>query len=1498
MNRLFAFLVASMFAMQISFAQFQEQFSTNPNEFLGQFEIFMTSSKREVLIESYKKFEKTFNSGAFTPPEVDTIIAMSNKMLGLRMTASPFFENYLAGLQLVKKSSEFPEQQFLDWHKILSSILADIENKNTKTFGSFLDFSKYFFENQTLRYSKIGTSWLARNAKYVMKYEQKQPIIEFQMVDLLASRKQDSLRIVQTQGQYFPATEKWIGKNGRVNWSDRFPNEIEVYAEFRDTFSIDLNTGLYKVQNALLYYPSYFGSKLIAGSFEDKVTGRGEDAPYPSFESKESVLKIDKIAKGVYYTGGFKLNGLTIYGYGTKQQRASLEIYDEKETRLLYRGASELVIIKKGETLIGERVESALYYEKDSIYHPSVNIRFNIPKRELQLNRGQRGSDRNPFFSSAHRITIETENLVAYLAKDSIAIGKRGIAMSARPEVSFESLKYYNESTFLKAQNIAEVNPLVIMAITAEKEGTRKLDANLIAKRINAKYTPESMQSMMYELMAQGFVNYDADAQIIYVKDKLIHYAKANQKRVDYDGLKILSVSDSTNATLNLKTNEISVSGVDAIEFSRLQKVAIVPDKKKITIKQNRDMSFDGKLFAGYSVMYGKGFQFNYDKYNINLDSVEYFDLYLPSGKLDERNQPEAISIGSRIEGLNGVLLIDAPSNKSGKEDIEIFPSFQSKENSFVYYEKPEIQEGVYKRDSFYFLLDKFSFNHLDKLTARDVRFKGKLISADIFTPFEEELVVRNTDQSLGFEHNTKGNGYALYKEKGNYKGLIDLSNKGLLGKGDLTYLGAKFYSEDIAFLPYQLKASAKTFNHTENNDVAVNVPQVEGIDVKIDWRPYKDSMYVKSDKAPFDLFTPKQHTLLGTVIVSPGGIKGIGTLDWAKAEMKSPLFNFGAFTTQADTTTINIKSADKIALGNANVAANVDFGKEKGYFKANNPLTLTTLPYNQYATSMNEFEWDMKEQKVQFKSEVGKFGRFLSVHPEQDSLEFKGQDALYNIANNELYIKGVPYIFASDAFIYPDSGLVKVLPNAKITTLENARIVADTLNKNHVINRATVNIKGKRVYEATGYYEYNIGGREQEITFQDIQGRPVGKGSAREKQSITRATGTVSAKDSFYIDSKTRFQGTISLSAESKNLQFDGFAKLEAERLFSQHWFRVRFEGDKRDLRIRYKEPKDEDGTPLETGFFLSRETARAYPSIMAPLPFRKDRPVLEVRGVLDYEEKRDIFIFADSIKMYNPTALKGNYLAFNNATGKVSGEGKFGIGSGLKYVSAKTAGTIQTEIPTDSLGEYVVTAEVMAAIDLIVPQKLLDIMVKDFAASSYEAKPINFIQEPIFYKKAVAELFEMSKELQTTIDGINLGSFNLPGKQNNHTFVFAKLPLKWNPDYQSFVTQGSRIGLSTIQGQLFNHVYTGYVEFRMPSNGDDRLYIYLESASGNGYYYGYNQGILSVTSTNTQFMDAADELKAKDVVLKMKDGETYEIQIVNPSQATLFVNRAKAAQ
>ena len=124
---------------------------------------------------------------------------------------------------------------------------------------------------------------------------------------------------------------------------------------------------------------------------------------------------------------------------------------------------------------------------------------------------------------------------------------------------------------------------------------------------------------------------------------------------------------------------------------------------------------------------------------------------------------------------------------------------------------------------------------------------------------------------------------------------------------------------------------------------------------------------------------------------------------------------------------------------------------------------------------------------------------------------------------------------------------------------MENARIVADTANKYHVINRATVDVKGKKDYRAKGYYEYNIGDRKQEIYFADIIGTRVGKGQRSEKATVTRATGTIKEQDKFYIDQKTEYQGKISLSADSKNLSFDGFARLDSPLMPNRQWFSIK---------------------------------------------------------------------------------------------------------------------------------------------------------------------------------------------------------------------------------------------------------------------------------------------------------------------------------------------------
>ena len=567
---------------------------------------------------------------------------------------------------------------------------------------------------------------------------------------MIASRGADTILIRGTSGYFSPEEGIWYGKEGIVTW-ERLGLESDIHVELGD-YTIEVKRSLYNAENVKMYYPLYFGDKPVIGKFSDKLVtqNKATEGSYPRFESNESFLEVKNIGEGIVYKGGFRLQGTTFYGYGTKERKAEINLYN-KNKEMVYEGSSELFTIKREERIVGERVKSTLYFGKDSIYHPSVNVKFIIPSNELTLSRGQRGSDRNQFFNSLHKINIDSDQLEYFIDSDSIYIGRKnmGFAKSVSPSV-FESFKYFEEGDYNRLQNISTTNPIALMKVAYLETGERVLDANFLAEKLNPKFSVDNIKSSLYDLVAKGFINYDADEQEVELKDKIFHYADASQKKVDYDNLRVTSQTRQTNAVFDLKENAISVNGVKNIEFSTAQRVGLKPKNEVVTIKENRDMDFDGKLFSGFTVATGKDFHFSYDQFHIGLDSVAYYDIYVPTGKVNKQGNMEAYAIGSRIENLSGFILIDAPSNKSGIENIPMFPSMESKKNSYVYYDSETILDGVYNRDSFYFELAPFSFPSLDRFGPQDVTFKGKMYSSDIFPVFDETLVIKE-DSSLGF---------------------------------------------------------------------------------------------------------------------------------------------------------------------------------------------------------------------------------------------------------------------------------------------------------------------------------------------------------------------------------------------------------------------------------------------------------------------------------------------------------------------------------------------------------------------------------------------------------------------------------------------------------------------------------------------------------------------------------------------------------------------------
>ena len=225
-----------------------------------------------------------------------------------------------------------------------------------------------------------------------------------------------------------------------------------------------------------------------------------------------------------------------------------------------------------------------------------------------------------------------------------------------------------------------------------------------------------------------------------------------------------------------------------------------------------------------------------------------------------------------------------------------------------------------------------------------DLDFVGTMNSADIFPDFKEKLVLQE-DKSLGFIHNTPDAGYPTYQEKGNFKGEMNLSNKGLFGKGNVTYKWASIDADKITFKPDQLLTSAKNFDVSEVREATVSVPQVTGYDVSIDWKPYQDSMFIQSLEKPFEMFKEPGYTLENLLILTPDGIKGRGTFTSDRGILDAKLISFEAFAAQSDTSNLQIKASgvDHLALDTKNVYAKLDFDEQMGYVKANKEDIITT---------------------------------------------------------------------------------------------------------------------------------------------------------------------------------------------------------------------------------------------------------------------------------------------------------------------------------------------------------------------------------------------------------------------------------------------------------------------------------------------------------------------------------------------------------------------------
>jgi hypothetical protein len=1403
-----------------------------------------------------------WNSGKLTEEEKDEIITTCNLYVKKRIKTFPDLKNYLESFRLFKESSQ-PPSSFVAWKKSLDFFL------NGKVFRKFPDFMEtaYNLLNQGIIYTSSYNTWKTNNKDFVFAFDTV-PKVVFSECNITCTIRGDSSVIYNTKGVYYPSTELFIGKGGKINWQRAEFDEGLMYADFKTTYRINIKNSHYNIDSVNYYNTKYFKKPLLGKITEKCITGaKGENANYPQFDSYDLRIKIPHISDGLDYDGGFSMHGVKFIGSGTKEQNAQLR-FNRKDKLFLLVSSDRFII--RPDQITSNRSSVLFFNDKDSIYHPGLVFKFYINRREVTLIRDEQGMALSPYFNSYHKLDMYFEAL--YWKLDENFIDMKRLLGSSAYTANFESNNYFRESRYDKIKGLSEINPLVQIRNYSKSINSKTFDVLSLAKY--QRLSVDAIRPTLMKLATQGFLDFDVENDIITIKDRTNHYINSKAKIIDYDIIEFNSeIKDQPNATLNLLNWDLKLRGVPEIALSDSQSVFINPKGEELTVKKDRDFTFAGKINAGRFQFFGKEFSFEYKTFKLNLVNTDSLRILVQSKETDEMGKPKLVRCKTVIEQINGELLIDKPNNKSGNQSLQQYPIFISAKPSFAYYDRKTIFNGVYNRSAFYFKLDPFTIDSLDNFTNEALNFAGDFSSTDIFPVFRENLRLQD-DYSLGFIRPTPEEGFPIYKGKAQYFKDINLSNRGLRGDGFMKYLASTTTSKDFYFFPDSMNFIAQKFELAET-DGKVQYPDAKGEDVKMHFRPYKDYLKVKTIEKPIKMYHNKAD-FYGETTLSPEIYEGNGKTVFQGADLISKKIKFSKITMDADTADFMLTDVESAELSftTTNVKAHIDFDKKFGDFKANGAGSLVKFPQNQYICYMDRFKWFMETKNIELSAD-GKKGEvadttadvaidgaeFISIHPDQDSLRFKSPAATYDIRNKVVYCREVKYVDVADARTYPDSGLVTIRKKAKLDEFKNSSIVANSVTKYHKLYKANINVYGRKSYSGTAYYDY-IDENKQIFPFFFAN---VGVDTTGQ----TTASASIADTAEFELSPHFDFRGSVKLFASRKNLVFDGGVKIaHACNSIARSWYEFESEINPNEIYIpvdfTVTEGAGDKNDKLSSGIVITNDSTHIYSAFLSKKKNYSDTDILTANGYLFYDKPSKEYRISNLEKL-KELALPGNYISLNTSNCIVYGEGKVNLGADLGRINASSYGNGTNNLNNgDSRFDLVTTVDFFFADDCI----------RGIAKAFEEAN----ISEAVNYSRPVYEksLREMlSKETaDKLISQLNLyGSFKRFPSELEHTFMFADLKMMWNTATKSYTSDG-KIGLASVNRTQINKMVNGRIEFQKKKSGDI-LNIYLELDANNWYYFNYQAGLMQGISSDPKFNETIKALKADKRKLDSEKGQ-----------------------
>lgn len=1475
-----------LFCFQLANAQQIKSFSEDKSQFPAEIEILLSDISSPSIVMKVREllldFGEAWNTNVYSEEEKNVIVLNANTLLKRKMSGYPFIYQYISIIHNLKYKAN--KEAVKIWSQDFMARVPDLTQRRIEAY--LLQYELLAASN--MLYQSSTFSWYCSDTSIHLEYDTAVRII-YRKVNITCATRKDTSVILNTSGMFYPATYQWIGRDGITTWEKLGLSPDSVYAVISD-YQINMKFAEYEADTVKFINKKYFKEALY-GKLTDKIlaTPPGPSSTYPQFVSYLKNYEIKNLFKDIDYQGGFSVEGARVIGSGEKNENATLLI--SKDGKVKFRIRSNAFRIK-GDQITSYPASVSILIGQDSVFHPGMQMSYFDNKRQVVMFRPESGISQSPFFNGFHEIDMDCGALYWQIDSDTVNFeSEPGINRTSKNE--FISNNYFSEYDFYRIQGIDDKNPLYIIREYAKVYGTNEVTPGALAQFM--KMPEEQIKAMLLKLSIQGLLYYDLVNDKAVIQDRLYEFLDNKSGKRDYDVIRINSETNNvSNATLDLVNYDLVLRGVEEVFLSDSQEVYIYPDNGEIVLKKDMDITFSGNVSAGLFDFYAHDCSFEYDSFKLNIPLIDSLSFRVRSFTENDRGERDLVRVKSVIENLSGKLLIDEPTNKSGLKSFPEYPVFISEQESFVYYD----HDPLYDRARFAYHIFPFVIDSLDNFSTENLTFDGYLASAGIFPDIGQPLKVQK-DYSLGFINFTPDDGYPAYSDAGRFYEEVALSNRGLRGKGQLTYITSTTDANDFHFYPDSMITTK-----TSRFIIEPLVAEVEYPDVKADtiyqvWYPYIDTMHLQTIKLPMRMYNEKS-LLFGDLYYSSNGLSGNGKVGFENVELASEKYVFKHHTIDAETLDFKLFTAgtSDVAVAAEKYRTHVDFESRTVNFTTNEKGSSVLFPYNGYLCYMDNIDWYMDQHQMKLYNDLGEEyanldqmsrdqlldldlsgSDFVATGPEADSLRFFSETADYDLLSYIIDAQGVPLIRVADAAVFPDSGFVKIEKGGQLRKLTKAGIIADTASRFHTVENAEVSVKSRRYFEAKGTYQYAD-------TTRELQEFPLTLVSV-DTNGRTFADGNINEKLNFTLNEYFDFKGKVRFESARNELFFEGGFRTHDDCFGNgiKNWVAFSAWIDPDNVRIPLQPPlADINGNPIELAIQISDYQDEIYASWFQPKAGPGDTSIVAPAGEIYYDN------VGYRVSPVNTPGSKPNKSSFlyNTYNCIVEASGPLDLGLAFNYVTLKTFGDIRYIIVPDSA-----VMNLTIALDFLFYDGCMTIMADSLNKADLAGLDVSRKN----YLAYIDYALDADKAKDMKDDIANYGRIRRLPDEMVHRIVLTDINLYWNSFTNSYISKG-KIGIMSVGKDPVNRYVDGNLELIRRRSGDV-ITLYLEISPMQYYFFDYRNGIMQSISSDNEFNNRINETKQEKRVLSIPGlDEQYEFLVSTNRRVIDFIRRMEPFQ